>query len=61
MRKNKVIKFPKSVSNAAATFKGTNSRVGKVYPKCSPGKLCNEEYVCDMIAKCGNCKKLKAI
>lgn len=60
MCKNKVIKIPKSISNAAATFKGTNSRVGKTYPKCKPGELCNEEYVCDTISKCVTCKKLKS-
>lgn len=60
MFKNKVIKFPKSASNAAATFKGTNSRVGKTYPKCKPGQLCNEDYVCDTISKCTTCKKLKS-
>jgi hypothetical protein len=58
---NKVLKFPKSASNAAAKYKGTNSRVGKTYPKCKKGELCNEEYVCDTISKCINCKKLKAL
>jgi hypothetical protein len=58
---SKVLKFPKSASNAAAKYNGTNSRVGKTYPKCKPGELCNEEYVCDTISKCVNCKKLKSV
>ncbi len=57
---NKVLKFPKSASNVAAEFAGTNSRVGKTYPKCKPGELCNEVYVCDSITKCDKCKKLKS-
>lgn len=60
MCKEKVFKFPKSASNAAATFKGTNSRVGKTYPKCKAGELCDEVYVCDSISKCGQCKKIKS-
>jgi hypothetical protein len=61
MCKSSVFKFPKTASNAAANYKGTNSRVGKTYPKCKPGVLCSEEYVCDTITKCGNCKKIKAL
>jgi hypothetical protein len=57
---SKVLKFPKSASNAAAKYNGTNSRVGKTYPKCKPGVLCDEIYICDTISKCGNCKKLKS-
>ena len=56
---SKILKFPKGASNAAASFKNTNSRVGKVYPKCTPGELCDEEYVCGMVSKCKTCKKLK--
>ena len=51
----------KTTVNIAAAIKGTNSRVGKQYSKCSPDKLCNEVYICDRIVKCDDCKKIKVV
>ena len=34
-----------------------NCKVGRVYKKCSPLKLCNPQSEFDMIESCKNCKK----
>lgn len=51
----------KTTLNVAAAIVKTNSKVGRQYPKCKPGVICNEVYLCDRIVKCEDCKKIKSI
>lgn len=55
-----VFKMPKSVSNAAAEFIGTNSRVGKTYPSKCKTTICNPIYIVDTVIGCQNCSKIKS-
>ena len=54
------ITVPKVMANAAAEISGTNSRVGKTYPRVCKTSLCYPEYVCDQVEQCVKCKKLRA-
>jgi hypothetical protein len=56
----KVIRMPKSVTNNAAAFVGTNSKVGKTYASKCKSNLCSPQYIVDTISECSICKKLKS-
>lgn len=56
----KKFSMPKRTANVAASLNKANCRVGKQYPKCVPGELCNPGYLVDTISECLTCKKMKS-
>lgn len=59
MSTKKVIRFPKSYNNLKASSMGTNSKVGKTYPKCGE-KLCNPSYLFDTVSQCLTCERIQS-